>query len=92
MVFPLGNGENRTNSLCFLLLCSKQFLQTTECNQHTENHQKNSHDKLQTVYQESWLTTGNIGNQCNQYKCCKQLVRRTKQWPDIIIVSAKSFD
>ena len=65
MVFPLGNGENRTNSLCFLLLCSKQFFQTAECNQHTENHQKNSHDKLQTVYQESCLTTGNIGNQCN---------------------------
>lgn len=41
-----GNGETSTNSLCFLLLCSKQFLQTAECNQHTENHQKNSHDKL----------------------------------------------
>lgn len=46
MVFPRGNGETSTNSLCFLLLCSKQFLQTAECNQHTENHQKNSHDKL----------------------------------------------
>ena len=56
MVFLRGNGENKTNSLCFLLLCSKQFLQTAECNQHTENHQKKSDEQLETNNKEDSST------------------------------------